>query len=123
MEILDFNEGIDLASLKEVGDFVAGFLSKMYASSSRYHGSDFYAKKETLDISLEKPDGWLYTMLKEKFGIEDLNLEGFEFEKEKEYILKQFSKETNDRYVNIEIFNVEKMRIFLNEKYKNYKRK
>ena len=70
-------------------------------SSARYNGENFYILKGDLEVYLKDSDDWLPTMLNEKFGLTNLDLSEFEFEKA-DYV------------------HIGKLRKFLNEKYKAY---
>lgn len=96
-------------NINSVGDLVSAFIIKLYGRENAQFSAD----------SVYLNSHWLTSILKEKFGIEKLDTKGFKWNT-RDIMAKQFGKEISKKYLNHKTFNVEEMRIFLNEKYKDY---
>ena len=107
MEIDIFDKDFDIAKLTKVGDLVVAFIMTLRESSARYNGENFYILKGDLEVYLKDSDDWLPTMLNKKFGITNLDLSEFEFDKD-------------CQHAKAEYVHIGKLRKFLNEKYKEY---
>ena len=107
MEIDIFDKDFDITKLTKVGDLVTAFIMTLRESSARYNGENFYILKGDLEVYLKDSDDWLPTMLNEKFGITNLDLSEFEFDKD-------------CQHAKAEYVHIGKLRKFLNEKYKEY---
>ena len=121
MEINIFDKKFDISKMSKVGDLVAAFIMKLRESSARYNGENFYILKGDLELYLKDSDDWLPTMLNEKFGLTNLDLREFEFDKGDTYA-KIYDETVSGKYANAEYVHVGKLRKFLNEKYKEYER-
>lgn len=119
MEINIFDKKFDISKMSKVGDLVAAFIMKLRESSARYNGENFYILKEDLELYLKDSDDWLPIMLNEKFGLTNLDLREFEFDKGDPHA-KSYDKNIKNKYANAEYVHVGKLRKFLNEKYKEY---
>lgn len=119
MEIDIFDKKFDITKMSKVGDLVAAFIMKMRESSARYNGENFYIPKSDLELYLKDSDDWLPTMLNEMFGLTNLDLTEFEFDKGDPYA-KIYDEAVRDKYANAEYAHVGKLKKFLNEKYKEY---
>jgi len=107
MKIDIFDKDFDITKLTKVGDLVVAFIMTLRESSARYNGENFYILKGDLEVYLKDSDDWLPTMLNEKFGITNLDLSEFEFDKD-------------CQHAKAEYVHIGKLRKFLNEKYKEY---
>ena len=107
MKINIFDKDFDITKLIKVGDLVAAFIMEICESSARYNGENFYILKGDLEVYLKDSNDWLPTMLNEMFGLTNLDLSEFEYDK-------------GDPYAKDEYVHVGKLRKFLNEKYKAY---
>ena len=119
MEINIFDENFDILKMTKVGDLVAAFIMKLRESSARYNDENFYVLKSDLELYLKDSDDWLPEMLNELFGLSQLDLSNFEFDKGN-YSTKFFDDFNEDKYIEDEYAHVGKLRKFLNEKYKEY---
>ena len=119
MEIDIFDKDFDITKLTKVGDLVAAFIMTLCESSARYNGENFYILKGDLEVYLKDSDDWLPTMLNEMFGLTNLDLSEFEFDKGDSYA-KIYDETISSKYANAEYVHIGKLRKFLNEKYKEY---
>lgn len=119
MEINIFDKNFDIFKMSKVGDLVAAFIMELHESSTRYNGENFYILKGDLEVYLKDSNDWLPTMLNEKFGLTNLDLAEFEFDKGDSYV-KIYDETISNKYANTEYVHVGKLRKFLNEKYKEY---
>ena len=116
MEINIFDKNFDIFKMSKVGDLVAAFIMELYESSARYNGENFYILKGDLEVYLKDSDDWLPTMLNEMFGLTNLDLAEFEFDKGDPYV-KLYDETVSGKYANVEYVHIGKLRKFLNEKY------
>lgn len=116
MEIDIFDKNFDIFKMSKVGDLVAAFIMKLRESSARYNGENFYILKGDLEVYLKDSDDWLPTMLNEKFGLTNLDLAEFEFDKG-DVSGKLFDEFIENKYAKSEYVHVGKLRKFLNNKY------
>lgn len=116
MEINIFDKDFNITKLTKVGDLVAAFIMKLRESSARYNGENFYILKEDLELYLKDSDDWLPIMLNEMFGLTNLDLTEFEFDKGDSYA-KIYDEIVSGKYANVEYVHIGKLRKFLNEKY------
>lgn len=119
MKINIFDKDFNITKLVKVGDLVAAFIMKLHESSARYNGENFYILKEDLKLYLKDSDDWLPEMLNKLFGLNKLDLTGFEFDIG-DYSTKFFDNFSENKCVKAEYAHVGKLRKFLNEKYKEY---
>ena len=116
MEIDIFDKDFDITKLTKVGDLVAAFIMTLRESSARYNGENFYILKGDLEVYLKDSDDWLPTMLNEMFGITNLDLSEFEFDKGDPYA-KIYDEAVGGKYTKAEYAHVGKLRKYLNNKY------
>ena len=116
MEINIFDENFDILKMTKVGDLVAAFIMKLRESSARYNGENFYILKEDLELYLKDSDDWLPTMLNDMFGLTNLDLSEFEFDKG-DLHTKIYDEAVRGKYANAEYAHVGKLRKYLNNKY------
>lgn len=100
--MIDTFENID-----SVGDFVSLFFMKLYRETT----TNFNVPKSELY------DKWITELLFKKFGIEKLSTRGFKFV-DGDVSAGIFGSEMRKKYGKKKTFNVEELRIFLNNKYK-----
>lgn len=116
MEINIFDKNFDIFKMSKVGDLVAAFIMELHESSARYNGENFYILKGDLEVYLKDSDDWLPTMLNEMFGLTNLDLSEFEFDKGDPYA-KIYDEAVGGKYTNGEYAHVGKLRKYLNNKY------
>ena len=116
MEIDIFDKDFDITKLTKVGDLVAAFIMTLRESSARYNGENFYILKGDLEVYLKDSDDWLPIMLNEMFGITNLDLSEFEFDKGDQYA-RIYDEASGGKYTNAEYAHVGKLRKYLNNKY------
>ena len=116
MEINIFDKDFDIFKMSNVGDLVVAFIMKLHESSARYNGENFYILKSDLELYLKDSDDWLPTMLNEKFGLTNLDLTGFEFDKGDAYA-KSYDNGIKNKYANAEYVHVGKLKKYLNNIY------
>ena len=116
MEIDIFDKNFDIFKMPTVGDLVAAFIMKLHESSARYNGENFYILKSDLELYLKDSDDWLPTILNEKFGLTNLDLTGFEFDKGDAYA-NTYDKGIKNKYANAEYVHVGKLKKYLNNIY------
>lgn len=92
--------------LNKVGDVVAEFIKNIYGRNDY----NFNASIEWL-----KSD-WLMKILNDKFGITSLDISDFDFDSN-DYGALQYDKDIKQKYFKAKIFNVNKIKIYLNQKY------
>lgn len=97
----------ELEDIKSVGDLIAIYLSEVFNEKSYNF--------ETIEPYLEL--GLCKRILNERFGFE--NLDTTDFNRWGVKTIKSTDSETG--YIDVRTFNVEDMRKFLNEKYKQWK--
>lgn len=118
MEINIFDKDFNITKLTKVGDLVAAFIMKLYESSTRYNGENFYILKSDLELYLKDSDDWLPEILNELFGLTKLDLTDFEFDVG-DYSTKFFDNFSENKCVKSEYAHVGKLRKFLNEKHES----